>query len=285
MTMTSNTGYRGCRLRQPLLKAFFPLAAICLILASGCSEPAKAKPAADIAGLKLQDFSELKVPGERGRSAIFIVCCYEVDLENLALVRILAGEMQNVLPAGSRGKEITADGLYAAYIDRRGLGKVFECLEQSKAKPQRQIAMMFYDLSSEDYWFTDAPNHGRVSYKGISGDTAQLDMSDGYLGFSFAVSFNRRLQNGLPFTVSPVYQNKNTIPGAFLSKLGQDIDTGRQILSKLSFTAVMDIGDALIICPDMVPLDDSTFSKYAFSGASDTKFKIYCVFCKSITGV
>ncbi len=272
------------RLRGRLLH--FPLIMILMwaaIILTGCAAPAAVKKEPDITNLKLQDFSELKVPGT-GNSALFTVGCYDVPLERFAIVRIAADQMHRAMPADERGTQMAEDGIFAVMARTKQRVILDAMLEESNAKLVRTTSMLFYDGSPDDIWLTRPDDHGEVMYTDTDGTLHRLRMNEGFLGVGFAVSFERGLL-GIPLTILPQYQRKDALPKAYLQKLGSYSENGRMILAGLSFTTLMNIGDFLVICPEMVPLDEGTFSSYAFRGEKESTFKIYLIYCKSLTGI
>ncbi len=253
------------------------------VVITGCAAPASGKKAADTSNLKLGDFSELKVPGN-GHSALFIMNCYDVEYDKFAIVRIMAGQAHNVLPAGERGESIRKDGIFAAVVRGKQQETLAAMLNESGAEHTRKTTLMFYDTMLEDFWVTGINDRGSVVYKDAEGVSHTLEMEKGFLGVSFGISFERRLL-GIPFTISPQYRQRDALPKAYLQKLGSYNENGQMSLSQLSFTAPMNIDDFLVICPDMVPLDEGSFSSYAFRGKRETTFRIYCIYCKNITGI
>lgn len=281
--MTSNDGIRSRLLGRLLhLRTALILAAMAIILC-GCAPSAAVKKEPDITNLKLEDFSELKVPGE-GSSALFNIVSYDVDIEKFAIVRIAAEQMQSLLPKGDRGERIRADGMYAAMLRKNQQAVLSELLVESNARVIKTTSLLFYDATPEDFWLKNTNDHGSIQYKDPEGNSHLLEMDDGFLGISFSITFER-LVFGVPLTISPQFQQKNSLPESYLKRLNNYSKNGRMILSDLSFTAPMNIGDFLVICPDMLPLDNQTFSSYAFRGEKDSTFKIYSIYCKSLTGI
>ncbi|MFI4912284.1 MAG: hypothetical protein ACIAQZ_11515 [Sedimentisphaeraceae bacterium JB056] len=107
-----------------------------------------------------------------------------------------------------------------------------------------------------------------------------LNIANGRLGFLASVSVGEKEQTTL--VIAPAFQKKGVIPDIYTRKIEENIDSGRIILDSLTYSTVINEGNFLILCPEILPLDDMTFSKYTFKSEQETKFRIYAILCRNI---
>ena len=142
------------------------------------------------------------------------------------------------------------------------------------------MTFLFYYDRSEYFWF-EPVDDSMLIYKDINNMPKSLDLNNGRLGVS--ISILPDVDRDPAMIAVPVFQERYTIPENFLKAADKPIFAGRTTIKSLAVSSRMQMGDFLLLSPDMIPLDAMTFSKYAFNGKDDTTFRIYCVFCRSIT--
>lgn len=276
MKIIINQSSKGSFVEWLLCGSMKALLVIVLIVVAGCSSPTKKNSTLDV---KITDFSELQIPGD-GLSASFLIRRYEIPIERFALIRIFAEQAQNLRLDPIIAERLKKDGLYYSLASLSDYDLFEEAMQKSTAQMQRNIAMLLYDSSSEYFWLKKTIKDTLI-YDDWQSLPKMLNLSNGRLGFALSISSDDKSPPVL--IVAPVFQENEIIPEKYLKYVDKEIDTGRTVMTQLSITAMMQRGDFLLLCPEIMPLDDMTFSKYVFRSEDKSKFNIYCIFCKNIT--
>jgi len=137
------------RVKAICLGAFGLVVFFSVLVCSGCGDALAGK--SDVAGIKITDFSRLQTPGE-GFSAIYVVISYEIRAEKFAPIRIFAEQLQR-LPEGGGIEPFETDGFFCGLASGQDYRHFQEALIQSDADKLGSITFLFYDSTSEYYWF------------------------------------------------------------------------------------------------------------------------------------
>ncbi len=241
---------------------------------SGCAAEFNSSKISDV---KITDFSTLHSPGN-GFEAVFVVSVYEIPLRKFALIRIFAAAGEQRLPEEGFSDEHKRSGLCRSLHSLEQYPEFEDSLDRCEAEHKRTFSMLLYDELA-DYFWLDTAEKDMLIYRDWKNMPKSVNISTGRLGFSLTV-FDK---SPPALLVSPVFQESSVIPKQYLKAAGKPSETGRTVLKSLSVSTSIQRGDFLLLCPDMIPLDEMSFGKYAFE-TKDDKFKIYRIFCKSITG-
>jgi hypothetical protein len=273
MAMIQKTNaLRWSRLPRSLLSAVLVIFFFC---AGGCLNGGEA---GDITNLKITDFSQLNTPGDF--SGVFLVNSYDVPIEKFALIRIFAESMDTLIRGSSDIENFSNDGLYCGRSSPEDYARFEKCLEESSAKRHRSISMLIYEQSGDQFWFKPAAE-GMVIYKDRRTMPRSIDLSQGRLGFMLSVA--PETDPLATLIVAPIFQKRQGIADTNLHQNEALVHRGRTVIESLSVSTMIRVGDFVLFCPDVLPLDNITFSKYAFEAQDDTKFRIYSIFCRKIT--